>query len=131
MIDNTEDLIDSREVIERIEQLSALRAAGPLPEGILDPEDEDTDQDSLFRELAALEALAAEAGDYSEDWTYGSTLIRDSYFVDYARELAEDIGAVNPDAGWPLYCIDWERAARDLRMDYTAVDFDGVTYWVR
>lgn len=27
--------------------------------------------------------------------------------------------------------IDWERAAEELRMDYTAVDFDGVTYWVR
>ena len=28
-------------------------------------------------------------------------------------------------------CIDWAQAARELRMDYTSVDFDGVTYWIR
>lgn len=27
--------------------------------------------------------------------------------------------------------VDWERAARELQMDYTPVEFDGVTYWVR
>ena len=26
---------------------------------------------------------------------------------------------------------DWERATRELQMDYTEVDFDGVTYWIR
>jgi hypothetical protein len=27
--------------------------------------------------------------------------------------------------------IDWEATARNVRTDYTAVDFDGVTYWIR
>jgi hypothetical protein len=82
-------------------------------------------------EYAALKALAEEASDYAADWEYGETLIRDSYFRDYAQELAEDIGAVNAQATWPNNCIDWEQAARELRMDYTAVDFAGVTYWLR
>jgi hypothetical protein len=84
-----------------------------------------------FEELCALKALAAEAEGYSPDWSYGATLIRYSYFKTYAQEFADDIGAINSDATWPNNCIDWDRATRELQMDYTQVDFDGVTYWVR
>ena len=49
----------------------------------------------------------------------------------YARQLAEDIGAVNPDALWPYNYIDWEAAADDLKQDYASIEFDGVTYWMR
>ena len=112
---NTDDVIDSRQIIERIEEL----------EGIVDPDDEETS------ELASLKALAEEASGYSEDWRYGATLVRDSYFQTFAQDFAEDIGAINKDATWPNTCIDWEQAARELQMDYTAVEFDGVTYWVR
>jgi pyruvate/2-oxoglutarate dehydrogenase complex dihydrolipoamide acyltransferase (E2) component len=82
-------------------------------------------------EHRALKALADEASGYAADWEYGETLIRDSYFKEYAQELADDIGAINRDATWPNDCIDWDRAARELQMDYTSVDFAGVTYWVR
>ena len=126
-----DDIIDSRDVIARIEALQALRQPGPVPEGLLPDEDYERPQDELFHELATLEALAEEAADYSEDWEYGAVLVRDSYFVEYAMELAEDIGAIEDAARWPNYCIDWERAARDLQMDYTQVTFDGVDYWVR
>jgi hypothetical protein len=81
--------------------------------------------------LKALQALADEASGYAPDWQYGEALIRDSYFTEYAQELAEDIGAVNCDASWPNQYIDWERAADALKADYTSVDFDGVDYWVR
>lgn len=114
-ITNTEDIIDSREVIERIAYL----------------EDQEGLDDFDPLELLALQTLATEASGYAADWEYGETLIRDSYFETYAQELAEDIGAVSSDATWPAYCIDWKRAARDLQMDYTSVEFDGVTYWIR
>lgn len=65
------------------------------------------------------------------DWSYGATLIPVDDFEDYARELAEDIGAVPSDAGWPAYCIDWEQAARDLATDYTIVTYRGEDYYVR
>ncbi len=74
--------------------------------------------------------LRDEAQGYG-DWKYCEILVRDSYFTDYAQQLAEDVGAVNENALWPNNCIDWEWAARELKMDYTAVDFDGVTYWIR
>lgn len=70
-------------------------------------------------------------GRYSEDWQYGATLIRGTYFEDYARQFAEDIGALEGCDRWPATCIDWEKAASELQCDYTAVDFDGVGYWVR
>src|SRR5262245_56158343 len=108
-ISNSDDIIDSRDVIERINDLDEI-------------EDRDEDEND---ELAALHSLA-EQGEDCADWLYGETLIRDSYFVDYARDLAEDIGAIDAEASWPLHCIDWEWAARELQMDYTSVDFDGV-----
>lgn len=111
-ISNADDIIDSRDVIERIAELEA--------------DEERTEDES--EELAALQALAEEASQYAPDWEYG---VRDSYFEEYARELADDIGAMDRNANWPLCHIDWEAAADSLKMDYTSVDFDGVTYWVR
>ena len=112
-ITNGEDVIDSRDVIARIAYL------------------EDSEDTSEREERAALVKLAEEAEGYAADWQHGETLIRDSYFEDYARELADDLGLIRDGQGWPYTCIDWEQAARELQMDYTAVDFDGVTYWVR
>jgi hypothetical protein len=72
-----------------------------------------------------------EAEGYSGEWDEGATLIADSYFEDYAREFADDIGAVKDDAGWPGSHIDWTAAAAELKQDYTAVEIDGRTYWIR
>jgi hypothetical protein len=96
-----------------------------------DDSDNAFDEPSDYEELKALKALSEEAEAYAPDWRYGATLIRDSYFKRYAEELADDIGAINSDATWPNNCIDWDHAARELQMDYTSVEFDGVTYWVR
>ena len=119
-ISNTQDVIDSRDVIARIEELEADGALASAE----DPSDEDA-------ELRALHDLTAEAEGYAPDWRDGATLIRDSYFERYAEELADDCGLVPAGLAWPCNCIDWEKAARELQMDYTCVSFDGVDYWVR
>lgn len=123
---NSDDAIDSRDVIARIAELEDMHEP-PEDDG---SEGSDGLDDDERAELAALKALAEE-GEGLADWRYGETLIRDSYFEDYARELAEDIGALEKCDHWPATCIDWERAARELQMDYTSIDFDGVTYWAR
>lgn len=113
-IDNKDDVIDSRDVIARIEELKNQPDIG----------EEELD------ELNTLLALAGEGEIYAPDWEYGATLIRDSYFVDYARELLEDCGDIPKDI--PHYiAIDWDQTAHNIRVDYTPVDFGTVTYWVR
>jgi len=122
---NSDDVIDSRSIIERIAQLeSELEDADPL-----DPENEPNEDD--VNELRILRAFAIEGNDTTSEWADGVTLVRDSYFEDYARELAYDIGAYNGDESWPNTCIDWEKAAKDLQYDYSIVSFDGVDYWVQ
>ncbi len=141
-ITNSQDIIDSRDVIERIQELEA-----ELTE-VKDGESTQAEEMDLIdwietldiphhpfsdtiEEYKMLTEVADEASGYSPDWQYGSTLIRDSYFEDYAQETAEDCGMIQDNASWPYTCIDWEKAARELQMDYTSVEFDGVTYWVR
>ena len=120
-ISNTDDFIDSRDVIERIDELRAgWMATGDTDD--LTPEE--------AGELAILEALADEGG-VSPDWDYGETLIRDSYFREYAQNLASDIGAITDEYSWPASHIDWRAAAAALQQDYFDVDFDGVRYWIR
>ena len=77
-------------------------------------------------------ALWDDAGYAIEDVAENEpTMIPASDFAAYAQELAEEIGAIDPDAKWPVYCIDWERAARELKMDYTSVQVNGTTYYFR
>lgn len=127
---NFDDIIDSRDIIERIKELKAHRAGYERSEdnSFRDWRDECEDEAT---ELAVLLALQEAAEGYSEDWRDGAALIRDSYFKTYAQELADDIGALKDTDSWPMRCIDWEQAARELQQDYTSVEFDGVTYWVR
>lgn len=142
---NSQDILDSRDVIARRDELAEEREA--LAEALADLEADtandpqykdadaqrDTAKDALAEwdadnaeELAALEAFIQ---DGSAEWDHGVTLVRETYFEDYAQELADDLGAIPKDARWPLTCIDWEHAARELRYDYTGADFDGVTYY--
>lgn len=83
--------------------------------------------DDEQEELDELDELENEIS----DWRHGETMIPESDFEDYARELAEDIGAIPDENRWPCTCIDWERAARELAMDYTTVSYQGDDYYIR
>lgn len=136
-ISNRADVLDSRDIIARIKELEDERddfTDSPQSREGLDPDDEPHTWAETFEddaaELTALRALAEE-GESLSDWAHGETLIRDSYFEDYARELAEDIGAIGKDLPWPACHIDWEAAADALKQDYTSLEYGGVTYWAR
>lgn len=117
LIDNTQDIIDSRDVLTRIAELES------------DLEDDPTDEEAQA-ELETLKALEDEASG-SPDWQYGETLIRGSYFKDYAQQLADDLGLIDDNARWPATCIDWDQAARELKHDYYAVSFGDERYYIR
>lgn len=151
-----DNIIDSRSIIERIEELESDREllTDELEEAtdcvknhhddVLDEKGTYPEHDEFRRcrdelaawdeengeELSELLALAEQCEGYG-DWSHGETLILESHFEDYAQELAEDIGAVNKDAKWPNNHIDWEAAADELKQDYTEVDFGGETYLMR
>lgn len=136
-VSNTADIIDSRDVIERIEELESERAEY-IEEWMEDKHLDVCDDQPWYdehpsdgEELDGLLELAKEGEAYAADWVHGEALIRDTYFVEYAQQLADDIGAVDSNAGWPNTFIDWDAAADALQMDYTSVDFDGVEYWIR
>ena len=150
MIHNSKDFIDSRDIIERIEELQDFPDTCPhCGEGLPTFEDfmEFDSYDSVNftcpdcenslefdeDEKTELDALIElqEQCENCPDWEYGATLIRDSYFTEYAQDLAEDIGAIDRDSNWPATHIDWDAAADELKTDYTCVDFDGVEYWIR
>ena len=136
MITIIDDVIDSRDVIARIDELTAERDAlqAEIDEAkrgakkaaslaLADWSDENAE------ELGALVDLADEA-DWSEDWQDGATLIRKTYFTDYCRDLVSDICDLPKDI--PDYLvIDWEATADNIRTDYRTVSFAGVEYLIR
>ena len=117
--DGTDQILDSRDVIERIENLRAeIGDAAP------------DDYVSEREDLAILEEFAKAASEVS-DWEYNETFISDAYFERYAEELARDIGAISDTDQWPVYFIDWEKAADALKQDYSEFILNGFTYWAR
>jgi hypothetical protein len=121
-LDLTADIIDLRDIIARVEEL--------------DPEYSDIKlTDDEAKELAELQAILDDLKGYGgdEQWRgdwYPVTLICDSYFTDYAREMLHDCGDIPRDI--PHYIeIDWDATARNIRVDYTPTEIDGVTYWYR
>lgn len=131
-LDLTADMIDVRDVIARVEELRDERDASELdPKEYGGPNDDWKEERT---ELAMLESLLDElqgkGGDekWEGNW-YPVTLIADRYFEDYARELAEDIGAIDKAATWPNTCIDWEKAAKELANDYASIDIGENSYY--
>lgn len=138
-IENTEDIIDSRDIIARIEELENERDdyTAPNKDGYqtMIGADWAADNPEDAAELAALQALAQEAED-SPDWIHGETLIRRSYFVDYIAELINDCYEMPKEMNsgqWPYrhMTMDYEAAANEAEQDYMSVDFDGVEYLIR
>jgi hypothetical protein len=163
-IDHYADVIDSRDIIARIEYLTELADAespvqhvdlkcehGPRervecgeclstwcdvctgthgPRCPFEYDHVETITDDERAELTLLTEVARQ-GESLTDWQYGETLVRESYFETYAQELHEDVSGNDTTSEWPYTCIDWEWAARELQMDYTSIDFDGITYYGR
>jgi Antirestriction protein (ArdA) len=112
-VDNGAAYFDSRDIEDQIKKLTKER---DNPQGLKILNDLKSQYIDLYGESS---------------WEFGARFIRDSYFEEYAQELADDIGAINENAGWPNNYIDWEAAARELQYDYSEVDFDGIAYWTR
>lgn len=147
-ISNKEDLLDSRDIIDRIEELAKIQIKAFNEQQSIEGDDdlqidEDDYNDKHFREwlnqgadleddrseLIALLALNDECENLS-DWKYGETLIHASYWVDYVYDLLRECGDLPKDI--PHYIeIDWDATANNIEQDYMRVDFDGEEYLIR
>lgn len=134
------DNIDTRDLLERLEELQAMRdLISSLAdeykdaetdeereeiEGKLDSAKDDFDK-AEQEELAQLEELQSDIGETT--FRDGCQLIHPDNFTDAMRELCEDIGDVPRDL--PHYiAIDWDETAENLKVDYSIVTFNGEDY---
>lgn len=157
-IDNAQDLLDSRDIIERIEELESelldVFNEQQKIEGFTVSDDSEEiyqaedSNDELFvnwlsdcrleeaEEFKALKALAEQGEAESSDWIHGETLIARSYFVDYITDLIHDCYEMPKEMGsgsWPYrhMTIDYEEAAKEAEQDYASIYFDGSEYLIR
>jgi hypothetical protein len=129
-IDTYEVVIDSRDIVARIDELLAEQDGWQEADEQCSWANHDPDAAQELEQLQGwYRQLCDVGGDTPED---GMTLVRESYFVDYAQEFWEDTRDHDIDVPtWPYSHIDWQRAADNLQVDYTSVDLGGVTYYVR
>jgi hypothetical protein len=130
-LDLTADIIDTRDIIERIEELENLIEN----EGCEDTCTEYREELTLLSSL--MEEMKGNGGDeqWRGDW-YPITLIRETYFTDYIQELIHDCYEMPKEmhsGSWPYrhMSIDYEAAADEAKGDYCELEIDGVTYFYR
>ena len=126
---NTTDIIDSlmndyaidgRDIQSRIDELEALDAP--------------TEEESA--ELTDLTAFLHEAMQYNSDADAGETIIAESYFVDYIKEIIDDCYALPKEltsGEWPYrhITIDYEAAAEEAKADYVELTFRGRNFYIQ
>ena len=141
------NIIDTRDLQKRLEELED--ELGALQEAVNDADEalNECEEGEHHEPFTALNEATAELEDWQEEnleeleelrtlrdeipeWRYGEALINDDHFVEYAQDLAEDLG-MGRNQPWPYSCIDWDRAADDLKMDYSSCEYQGETYWFR
>lgn len=131
-VDLSADVIDVRDIIARVLELRDERDEYNEKMGSPDAWDgvPDGEPDERIMLEGILSELAGYGGDetFDGDW-YPVQLIAESYFQEYAQNLAEECEMVDTSARWPMNCIDWEQAARELQMDYSSIEIRGVNYW--
>ena len=117
---NLDDVIDSRDLQDLLD--NAVDLLSDHEDGSFPLSDEDLAETIRVRDM--LQRVADEVG---SEWVHGVTLIAEDYFVEYAKELLDDIGEIPRNL--PSYIvIDWEQTAAALIVDYAEVEIEGHTY---
>lgn len=148
-MDFTENIIDTRDLQDRIDEIesdieSLEEEISELSEEIdeLD-EDDPGDKNEIDLKLDDIEDRRGQIEDLQEElsmllevmsevpeFSNGETLIHEDYWVEYVQEMCEDCGYISKDFPyWPE--IDWEATAKNVAMDYSTIELDGNTYYFR
>lgn len=111
------DIINAGSIPERITDLESKRDRNEWDD------DELTALRELYRELEGMLGTAHLTGD-------NPVIVRETYWKDYARQTAYDIGDVSEDGSVDAF-VDWDGYADSMRQDWAPVEFAGITYLVR
>lgn len=117
--DIDQDIIDSRDVIDRIEELINDENLSPA----------EAEELSLLQELE-------EKCKFSPDWIYGETIIQEDAFVNYIEELINDCYPMPREISsgewpWRHMRLDYDAAAEEAKQDYYEFDWNDSTYFIR
>lgn len=140
MFTNTDSVIDSRDIIERIEELESILSDLWVVDKEENPNTSFEDyiesvgilstdpNHSLADEYLHLKAFADECELYTPDWQYGETLIHRNYFKECMDEMIEDCYELPRNIPyWMSITLDYDT----LEMDYVSVYLDGEEYLIR
>ena len=148
-MDFTENIIDTRDLQDRIDELNddidtLENEISDLSEEIdeLDEDDPD-DKNEIDLKLYDIEDKRGQIEDLQEElsmlldvksevpeFRHGETLIHEDYFVEYVQDLCEDCGYISKD--FPYWIeIDWDATAKNVAADYSTIELDGNTYYFR
>lgn len=124
------DVFDSRDLIEYLDE---LQDALPIDfeeekEKYLEDDGQYHDIINLYEEIQDIETVIEGLGSEAK---HGITLIRASYFIEYAKDFAHELGLMQKEDQWPYTCINWEDAADELKYDYSEIEIWGCYYYFR
>ena len=144
------DIIDTRDLNERLEELSELKDGIEYLYGVIDDLENNLDEDdvSYTDNLEDLEDATYELNDLLAEfdteeyealckmrdeipeWEHGNTLIHSDYFTEYAIDMLKDCGDLPQDIPWYIV-IDEEATAENLKCDYGVITYDDEDYYYR
>lgn len=138
-----QDCIDTRDLIERRDELKQ-QILDSFLETFEHYEDQTDDfEDILFEEeeiqswkeywldeiaeIGEIEKIEDELG---SEFDYGVTLVHEDYWEEYVEDLLIDCGYISKD--FPSWIeIDWSATAKNVKVDYIEVEYQGETYYGR
>lgn len=137
-----DDLIDTREVLSRIDDLVSSNSDDEGDELAR----EDWNQDELGEWRLLTELIDEVRGSSDEDPIHGVTLVSERYFAEYIKDLVMEGGGEYYEFSEKTYRhervlnsvlferspfthIDWEAVADEYSTDYTEINFDGFTFY--
>ena len=116
---NTDQIMDSREISDRIDELQ-------------DTDINEVLSDEDHSELQLLRALQEAFQNYG-DWDHGDSVIPEACFVEYISDIIDECYEIKKSSDWPYrhMTLDYEAAADEAKQDYTTCDHEGETYYFR
>tara|TARA_Y100000593_G_scaffold88918_1_gene172075 strand:- start:498 stop:854 length:357 start_codon:yes stop_codon:yes gene_type:complete len=112
-----DDTLDSRDIEERIVEL----------------ENDNNLAEEEKEELKELLSIKEECEHYG--WEHGIYFISEYYWQDYCKDFAYDCGYIEDiervNANPLTYCVDWEKWADEMKIDYSSITINNRDYYWR